>query len=113
MVVVRFLLVNHVLNGSELFHMAGNSDRAFVIKPKFFFSLFQQLHEERVVEVDHRDHKPLLFLALPDHDCQTSFRDVVLLILLLIMLVVVMVKVKVNVRYVQMKTHHVMIFLTN
>lgn len=104
-VVLRFVPVDHALNGSEFFHMAGYSDRSFLIKPKFFFSLFQQLHEEWMVDVDHRDHKPLLLLPLTHHDCQTTFWDVVLLILILLMVVVVVMKVKVEVRYVQMKTH--------
>lgn len=81
---MRFLLVNHALNCAKLFHVAGNSNGAFLIKAIFFFCFFQQLKEERMVDVDHRDHKPLLLLSLTHQDCQTPFWDVLQILLLMV-----------------------------
>lgn len=101
-----FVLINQALNRAEVLHVARNGDGAFLVEPVFLFSFFQQLHEQWVVHVHHRDHKPLLLLPLPYQDGQTPFWNVLQILLLLLLLV--MVKV-LKVRNVQMKTHEMMV----
>lgn len=103
--VERFVPINQALDGAKVLHVARNGYGAFLIEAILLFSFFEQLHEQWVVHVHHRDHKPLLLLSLPYQDRQTPFWNV-LQILLLLMLVVV---VKVKVRNVQMKTHEMMV----
>lgn len=91
MAVERSLPIDHALNGAKLLHVARNSDRTFVIESVLFLGLLQQLHEERVVDVDHWNHKPLLILLLANHHRHTPFRDVFQLLAVLV--VVVMEKV--------------------
>lgn len=91
MTVEQSLPVHHALNSAKLLHVARNSDRTFVIESVLFLGLLQQLHEERVVDVDHWNHKPLLILPLANHHCHTPFRDVFQLLAVLV--VVVMEKV--------------------
>ena len=62
-----------------------------MIESVLFLGLLQQLHEERVVDVDHWNHKPLLILPLANHHRHTPFRDVFQLLAVLV--VVVMEKV--------------------
>lgn len=88
-VMVVVLPINHTPNVTKLLDMAGNGDWAFVIKPILFLGLFQQLHEERVIEVNHGHHKSLFFFPLPNLHCQTPLRHIVsnshfLLLLLLL-----------------------------
>ncbi|KAJ6760399.1 hypothetical protein OIU79_025282 [Salix purpurea] len=44
--------------------------------PILFLGFFQQVHEEWMIYINHRNHKPLLLLALPYHDGKTPFRDI-------------------------------------
>ena len=104
MMVLRFFPVNHALDGAELFHVAGNGDRAFLIEPVFLFSFFEQLHEQWVVEVYHRDHKPLLLLSLANQDGQAPFWDVLQILLLMLVM-------KMEVRDVKMKAHVVLLII--
>lgn len=71
--VERLFPVNHTLDVPKLLHMARDGDRPLLIKPVLFLGFFQQLHEQRVIEVYHRHHKSLLFFTLPNLDCQTPF----------------------------------------
>lgn len=93
--VERLFPINHALNVPELLHMARDGDGPLLIKPILFLGFLQQLHEQRVVEVYHRHHKSLLFLTLPDVNCQTPFWHVSDYLLLPSMMVVVMVMVMV------------------
>lgn len=72
----RLLLINQTLNGAELLDLAGNDDRTVVIETVLLLGFLQQLQEERVVDVNHRNHKPLLLLALAHHHRHTPFWDV-------------------------------------
>lgn len=72
----RLLLINQTLNGAELLDLAGNDDRTVVIETVLLLGFLQQLHEERVVDVNHRNHEPLLLLALAHHHRHTPFWDV-------------------------------------
>lgn len=83
MMVVGVFLVDDALDGAELLHVAGDGDGAFLIKAILVFSLLEKLHEERVVDVYHRDHKPLLLLSLTHQYCKTAFWDVLQILLLL------------------------------
>lgn len=105
MMVVRFLPINHALNGAKLFHVAWYGNRSFLIEPIFFFSFFQQLHEQWVFEVYHRDHKPLLFLPLSHQYSQVPFWDVLHILLLMV------VVMKMKVRDVYMKAHVVVLVI--
>lgn len=100
------LLVNHALDGAKILDMARYGDGSLLVKAKLFLSFLQQLHEERVVDVNHRDHKPLLLFTLTHHDCQTPLWDVFqFFIAVMVMVVVVMdlVVVKVKVWHVDME----------
>lgn len=79
--------------------MTRNGDWAFLIKAILFLGFLQQLHEEWVVDVDHRDHKPLWLLALAHHDRQTALWNVfgLLVVLDMVMKKVGKVKVKIEV----------------
>ena len=93
------LLINDALDGAELLHLARDGDGAFVIKTVLFLRFLQELHEERMVDVDDRDDKPLtLLLPLTDQDRQTTLGDVFQLLLLLPRLLLMMMMVKVKVR---------------
>lgn len=104
--VERFVPINQALDGAKVLHVARNGYGAFLIEAILLFSFFEQLHEQWVVHVHHRDHKPLLLLSLPYQDRQTPFWNVLQILLLLLLLV--MVKV-LKVRNVQMKTHEMMV----
>lgn len=75
-VVERFFPVNHALDVPKLLHVARDGDSSLLIKAILLLSLLEQLHEERVIYVYHRHHKPLLFLTLAHLDRQTPFWDV-------------------------------------
>nr|AFP55593.1 hypothetical protein [Rosa rugosa] len=72
----RLLLINQALNGEELLHVARDSDRTVVVETVLLLGFLQQLNEERVVDVNHRNHKPLLLLALAHYHRHTPFWDV-------------------------------------
>lgn len=74
--VVGLLLVNHALHIAKLLHMAWDGDGSFLLKPILLFCLLQQLHEERMIEVNDRDDEPLLLLPLSHQHCKTALRDV-------------------------------------
>ena len=104
--VERFVPINQALDGAKVLHVARNGYGAFLIEAILLFSFFEQLHEQWVVHVHHRDHKPLLLLSLPYQDRQTPFWNVLQILLLLMLVVVVKV---LKVRNVQMKTHEMMV----
>lgn len=104
MVMVEAVLpVDDALDGAEVLDVARDGDGAFLLEPVFIFSFFQQLHEQWVVHVHDRNHKPLLLLPLPYQDRQTPFRHVLRVLLLLV--------VKVEVRNVQVKAYVVMMMV--
>lgn len=98
MVVVEdcwLLFINNALDGAKLLHLARDGDGALVIESVLLLRFLQEVHEERVVDVDDRDHKPLtLLLTLTDQDRQTTLGDVFQLlgIRLLVVAVVMMMK---------------------
>lgn len=105
-VVDWLLLVNNALDGAKLLDVARYGDGSLLVKAKLFLSFLQQLHEERVVDVNHRDHKPLLLFTLTHHDCQTPLWDVFQLFLVVMVVVVVvmdLVVVKVKVWHMDME----------
>ncbi|KAJ6373527.1 hypothetical protein OIU78_029250 [Salix suchowensis] len=75
-VILGVLLLDHALNIAKLLHMTRNGDRSLLVKSILFLSFFQQVHEEWMIYINHRNHKPLLLLALPYHDGKTPFRDI-------------------------------------
>lgn len=76
MVILGVLLLDHALNIAKLLDMTRNGDRSLLVKSILFLSFFQQVHEEWMIYINHRNHKPLLLLALPYHDGKTPFRDI-------------------------------------
>ena len=60
----------------EVLDMTRDSYGSLLVEAVFFLSLLEKLHEERVIEVYHRHHKPLLLLSLPHLDCQTPLRHI-------------------------------------
>lgn len=59
--------INQALDVPKLLDMARDGNGSFLIKTVLFLSFLQQLHEQRVIEVYHRHHKPLRFLSLLSH----------------------------------------------
>lgn len=113
------LSIDHAPDGAELLHVARNCDGTLLIKSKLFLSLLQQLHEERMVDVDHRYNEPFLLLTLTHQDCQTTLWDVFQFLLLMLLVVVVkvgllllllVVVVKVEVRHVDMEIQVVSVY---
>lgn len=106
MVVERFFPVNHALDVPKLLHVARDGNSSLLIKAKLLLSLLEQLHEERVIYVYHRHHKPLLFLTLANLDRQTPFWDVrshhlplrpLIMIMILMMMMMEMRQVQVEI----------------
>ena len=92
-VILGILLFDHAPNTAKLLNMTRNSDGALLMKPKLFLSFFQQVHEEWMIYINHRNHKPLLLLALTYHDSKTPFRDIFQLFLSMVVVMVVVVVV--------------------
>ncbi|PON81205.1 hypothetical protein TorRG33x02_229450 [Trema orientale] len=107
MLVKRSLLINDSLNGSELIHVARNGDRALLIESVLFLGFLEELHEERVVDVDNRNNEPLsLFLSLSNHHGQTPLWDIFhdhFFVLLIIMMMMMMMEM--NVRNMKVEIH--------
>jgi len=101
-VVEACLSVDDALDGAEVLDVARDGDGAFLVEPVFVFSFLEQLHEQWVVHVHDRDHKPLLLLPLPHQHRETPFWNVLQVLLLLV------VVVEVEVWNVQVKAHVVM-----
>lgn len=95
-VVVVVFPVNHTLNMTKFLNVTRNIERALVIKSVLFLGFFQQLHEQRMVDVNHRYDEPLLLLSLTHHNRQAPFWYVPQIFL-------PMVVVKMDVRNVYMK----------
>lgn len=106
-VMMWIFLIDDALNVAKLLHVAGNSDRTFLIKAIFILSLLKKLHEERMVDVNHRNHKPLLLLSLTNHNSQTPFWNILQIFLFLM---VVMMK-KVNMREMNMKINKMVVIV--
>lgn len=85
--------------------MARDGYRPLLIKSVLFLGFLQQLHEEWMVDVDHRDNEPLLLLPLPHQDRQTPLGDVFQFLLL----VLVVVKMKMR----NMDVEVQMVFVSN
>ncbi|CAI0544704.1 unnamed protein product [Linum tenue] len=61
--------VDQALDAPELLHVAGYGDRPLlVVEIELLLRRFQQPHEQWVVDVDHRDHEPLLLLPFLSDD---------------------------------------------
>jgi hypothetical protein len=89
-VILGILLFDHALNNiAKLLNMTRNSDGALLIKSKLFLGFFQQVHEEWMIYINHRNHKPLLLLTLTYHDSKTPFWDIFQLFLPVVVVVVV------------------------
>lgn len=88
------LPVNHALNVPELLHMARDGDGALLIEPVLLLGFLQELNEERVVEVKHRHHEPLLLFSHAHLDGQTPLRNVSAIHLLVLVVAVMMMKVR-------------------
>uniref|UniRef100_A0A7C9CES3 Uncharacterized protein n=1 Tax=Opuntia streptacantha TaxID=393608 RepID=A0A7C9CES3_OPUST len=63
----RLFLINQALDVTKLLHVAGDGDGALLIESILLLSLLEKPHEEWVVEVEHRHHKPVLFLLRLAH----------------------------------------------
>ena len=100
------LFIDHALNIAELLDVARDGDGAFLIKSILFLSFLQQLHEERVVDIDHWDHKPLLLFPLTYQDCQTPFWNIFRVLLFMVMKAVKVRYMRVEINVVFVSTCH-------
>lgn len=66
-VVGGLLLVYNPLHVLEMGHVAWYGDGALLLEAVLLLSLLEQLHEQRMIEVNHGHHEPLLLLPLPHH----------------------------------------------
>lgn len=98
--------VDHALHIPELVNVARDVDGSLLVEPILVLRLSQQVHEQRVVHVGHRDHEPLLLLSLPCGYGQAPPRHVLQAVFLRPLIVVVVV-VEVNVGQVEMKARMV------
>ncbi|XXG76173.1 hypothetical protein AAC387_Pa08g0584 [Persea americana] len=71
-VMVSLLLVNNPLHVAKLGDVARDRNSALLLESILFFCNFEQLHEQWMVEVNHRHHEPLLLLPLAHHDRETT-----------------------------------------
>ncbi|RWR87662.1 hypothetical protein CKAN_01661600 [Cinnamomum micranthum f. kanehirae] len=71
-VVVSLLLVNNPLHVAKLGDVARDRNSALLLESILFFCNFEQLHEQGMVEVNHRHHEPLLLLPLAHDDRETT-----------------------------------------
>ncbi|CAD5176336.1 unnamed protein product [Musa acuminata subsp. malaccensis] len=62
-----YLAVDGVLNVAEVLNAAGDGDGPRLVESVLRRRLVQKLREERVAEVRHRHHEPLLLLAFRSH----------------------------------------------
>jgi len=73
-VVVKGLVpINQASNVSEFLNMARDGYGSLLVETVFFLCLLQKLHEERVVDVHHRNHEPLLLFSLTNFDRHAPF----------------------------------------
>ena len=105
-VVVGLLLVNHALDIAKLLHMAWDGYGSFLLKPILLFCLLQQLHEQRMIDVNDGDDKPLLLLPLTHQNCKTPLWDVPHLLLII---TIPMVDMHVEIEKILLPTPHISI----
>lgn len=105
MMLVLFF-IDHALNIAELLHVARDGDGALLIESVLFLGFLQKLHEERVVDIDHWDHKPLLLLPLTYQDCQTPLWNIFQVLLFMVMKAVKVRHMKVEIHVVFVSTSH-------
>lgn len=75
--VLRALSVDEPLQILEIRNLARNSEDALLVEAIDVFCFFQQMEEERVVEIKYRDHKPrLLFLGVPNVNCHETLGNI-------------------------------------
>jgi len=74
MVKERLFAVDDASNVPELLHVTRDGYGSFLIEAVLFLCFLEKLHEERVVEVHHRHHEPLLVVSLTHLYGQTPFR---------------------------------------
>jgi len=72
-VMKRLFPINQTSYVSELLNTTRDSYGSFMIKTIFFFCLFEKLHEEWMIEINHWNHEPLLIFSLTNLDCKTPF----------------------------------------
>lgn len=114
-VVEEIVLLDQAFNIAELLNATRYVDGPTVIEAVFFLSLLQELHEKRMVDVDHRYDEPLLlFSFMTHHHSHTPLRYTGLIFLhgllgrlLLILIVMVMMM------QMQMKTQKMLISTTH
>lgn len=62
-VVVVVVMVNNALKSAKVVDRAGDGDGSFLIEAILVLGLLQELDEERMVDINDRNHEPLLLLA--------------------------------------------------
>lgn len=67
--VKRIFPINQTPYISKLLYVTRDRNGTLLVEPVLFFSFFQQLHEQRMIEVNDRHHESLLLLSFgPDLD---------------------------------------------
>lgn len=80
--VAALLLIHDALYAPELCHVAWDGNQTLLLETVLLLGFFEQLHEQRMIEINQRHHEPLLLLALPHHDRQKTLGRYVLHLLL-------------------------------
>lgn len=63
------IVMNYALESTEVVDRARDGDRSFLVEAILVFGLLQEPSEQRMVNINDRNHEPLLLLA--DENCQT------------------------------------------
>lgn len=83
--VVVIVLINQSLYMAKLLNVARNIDGSLVIKPILFLRFLQQLHKQRMIDVNHGDYDPLLLLSLTHHNCYAPLGNIFLPMVMMMM----------------------------
>ena len=106
MVMLMLFFVDHASNIAKVLDVARDGDGSLLIESVLFLSFLQELHEERVVDIDHWDHKPLLLLPLTYQDCQTPLRNIFQVLVFMVVEAVKVRYMKVEIKVVFVYTPH-------
>lgn len=86
----RVFSIDHSANILKLFDVARDRDCPFLSETKLFFSFFQELSKQRMVEIENGNHKSLLLFSLSYLHCQTPFWYLPMIMLMMMMMMIMM-----------------------
>lgn len=107
MVELRVFLINYTLDMTKLLNVTGNINRTIMIETVLFLGFLQQLHKQRMIDIDHRYDESLLLLALTNHNRQTTLGYIPILFLpataSITLLMVMMMEVEMEIDQIQIQ----------